>query len=44
MTRKNTKYDGTANFGAVFSSLFTSVNNDRHIKPEPYVPINMRNA
>ena len=43
MTRTNTKYNGTANFGAVFNSLFTSVNTSKHIKPEPYVPINMRN-
>ncbi|MHA2387369.1 MAG: hypothetical protein ACXACW_01460, partial [Candidatus Hodarchaeales archaeon] len=44
MTRQNTKYNGTAKIGAVFNSLFISVNNNTHIKPEPYVPINMRSA
>lgn len=44
MTKINTKFNGTASFGAVFNSLFTSVNNNRPTKPEPYVPINMRNA
>ncbi len=44
MKKINSKYNGTANFGAVFNSLFVSVNNNRHIKPEPYVPINMRSA
>ena len=44
MTRQNTKYNGTAKIGAVFNSLFISVNNNTHIEPEPYVPINMRSA
>ena len=39
----DTKFNGTANFGAVFNSLVTSVSNNRPSKPEPYVPINMRN-
>ncbi len=44
MIRINSKYNGTATLGAAFYSVFTSVDNKRHIKPEPYVPINMRGA
>ncbi len=42
MTKISEKFNEAASFGAVFNSLFTSVNSNRPNKLEPYVPINMR--